>query len=168
MTEIVDAQTPEHLAAVRHLCWEYRDFLRGLGPLDAQIVDLFYPKDKYARLMDRLAAEHAPPGGAIRLAMQEGVPVGCGMFHTLAPGTAEIKRVYVTQAARGTGAGRALMQALIAQCRRVGFARILMDTSKPLTAAQALYVDLGFRPRGPYQPVPEPARDRLLFFEMAL
>ena len=168
MLEIIDPKTPDALDAVRGLCWDYLEFLKSLGGTDAQIVTLAYPQEKYSRLMDNLAEEHAPPAGGIRLALLDGAPVGCGMFHSLAPDTAEIKRVYVAPEARGSGAGRALMVALMEACRAQGFARILMDTGRPLVAAQALYLSLGFQERGPYQDVPDFARDGLLFFEMAL
>lgn len=165
---IVTPQTTEDLAEVRRLCWEYRDFLVALGPYDAEIVAAIYPPDKYAAVLDGLEDEHRPPHGKMRLALRDDVPVGCGMVQTWAPGTAEIKRVYVSDAARGTGAGLALMQTLIADCRDLGFDRILMDTSKPLAAAQRLYDRLGFRRRGPYQPVPDIAADHLIYFEMQL
>ncbi|OWU78066.1 acetyltransferase [Marinibacterium profundimaris] len=165
---IEDPQGPEALDAVRALCWDYLDVLRGLGGIDAEIVTQAYPPEKYAAIMENLALEHAPPAGGIRLARLNGRPVGCGMFHTLAPGTAEIKRVYVAPAARGTGAGRALMEELIATCRASGFERILMDTGRPLVAAQRLYDALGFRRRGPYQEMPGWVRDNLIYFEMEL
>ncbi|MGY3437236.1 MULTISPECIES: GNAT family N-acetyltransferase [unclassified Marinovum] len=166
--KIIAPHTAAELEAVRQLCWEYRSFLMALSPYDAQLIALFYPEDTYAALMDGLEAAHRPPEGFVRLAMRDGVPVGCGMVHTLAPGTAEIKRVYVNETARGTGAGYAIMTSLIEGCRDLGFDRILMDTSKPLAAAQRLYLSMGFRARGPYQPVPPLAEGHLLFFEMAL
>ncbi|MDA7430319.1 GNAT family N-acetyltransferase [Primorskyibacter aestuariivivens] len=165
---IITPDTEADIAAVRTLCWEYHGFLRALSPFDAEIVDMFYPAKKYAALMERLAEEHAPPDGFMSLALRDGEPVGCGMVHRLSPEDAEIKRVYVNEDARGTGAGFALMSALIEGCRDLGFARILMDTSKPLTAAQRLYTTMGFRPRGPYQEVPPIAEGHLLFFEMRL
>ncbi|MDU8912733.1 GNAT family N-acetyltransferase [Aestuariicoccus sp. MJ-SS9] len=166
--DIREARTPEDFDAVRDLCWDYRDFLLELGPKDAAIVRHFYPRDGYAKVMARLETDHAPPSGSVKLARLDGAAVGCGMLHRLEPGTAEIKRVYVRDAARGRGAGRALMQALIAQCRDMGFRRILMDTGKPLTTATALYLSMGFRLRGPYQPVPDLAKDHLIFFQMDL
>lgn len=166
--KIIAPHTPAELAAVRQLCWEYRSHLMALSPFDAQLIDLFYPEDKYSALMSDLEAAHSPPEGFLRLAMLGDTPVGCGMVHSLAPGTAEIKRVYVTEAARGTGAGYAIMTSLIEGCRDLGFDRVLMDTSKPLAAAQRLYLSMGFRARGPYQPVPPLAEGHLLFFEMAL
>jgi GNAT superfamily N-acetyltransferase len=168
MVEIIAPFSSVHFDAVRDLCWQYRDYLRGLSPFDAEIVENLYPTAKYTRLMDELEATHTPPNGAIRLALKDEEPVGCGMTHRLMPGTAEIKRVFVTDAARGTGAGRALMQALIEQCRTDGYERILMDTSTPLKAAQKLYLSLGFTLRGPYQDVPALADGHLVFFEMTL
>lgn len=90
------------------------------------------------------------------------------MYHTLAPGIAEIKRVFITDAARGTGAGHALMQRLIDDCRAAGFDMIRMDTAAPLEAAQRLYDSMGFVRREPYYEVPKGASGLLCFFEMRL
>jgi GNAT superfamily N-acetyltransferase len=165
---IIDAKTNSEFNAVRKLCWEYREFLLKLGPKDAEIVRTFYSRETYAQIMDALEQEHSPPTGRVKLALKGSEPVGCGMNHTLMPSTAEIKRVYDRDEARGLGAGRDLMSSLIGQCRADGYSRILMDTGVPLKAAQKLYLSLGFRLRGPYQDVPELARERLVFFEMDL
>lgn len=168
MVDIDTPRTASDFDAVRKLCWEYRDHLLGMGARDAEMIAQFYPEDSYARLMEDLETVHAPPAGAIKLARHAGAVVGCGMSHAFSPGTAEIKRVFVRDTARRLGAGRALMTALIAQCRTDGFSRILLDTAKPLEAAQRLYLSLGFRLRAPYHEVPEGTLDRLLFFEMRL
>ncbi|MDA5094290.1 GNAT family N-acetyltransferase [Aliiroseovarius sp. KMU-50] len=168
MLKITDPKTPDQLDAVRRLCWEYHAFLRALSPFDAKIVDAVYPAEKYQQLIENLEQEHAPPTGAIRLALNGDEVVGCGMYYPFAPDTAEIKRVYVTDAARGTGAGYAIMKSLIDTARTSGYKRILMDTSKPLESAQKLYFSMGFKARGPYQDVPEIAAGHLLFFEMKL
>ncbi len=168
MITVVDATTAEQLDAVRRLCWEYRDFQLNFDAENARIIRTFYPQDVYADLMDNLGRDNAPPHGAIKLALKDGAPVGCGMSHTLAPGVAEIKRVYVTDSARGSGAGRAIMTALIDQCRADGFRMIRMDTGRAMTAATQLYLSLGFQLRGPYYDVPEVADGLMLFFEMPL
>lgn len=165
---IVTPETPEQFDAVRDLCWDYRAFLMGLGGEDEIIVRHAYPEDKYTRILASLETLHMPPNGAVRLALLDGRPVGCGMSHRLFPEVAEIKRVYVRDEVRGCGAGRAIMEALIAQCRAEGYRRILMDTGKVLTAAQTLYLSMGFQYRGPYQEVPDIARNRMVFLEMAL
>lgn len=168
MLTITDPASPADYDAIRALCWEYRDFLLTLGGADAEIVRTFYPEETYARVMARLETDHAAPAGGAKLVRLDGATVGCGMFHRLAPDAAEIKRVYLRDSARGRGAGRALMEALVAQCRADGYARILMDTGLPLTAARDLYLSMGFRLRDPYQEIPDTARERLLFFEMQL
>lgn len=168
MLTIVPADTAERLAATRALCWDYLAFLESQGGPDAKATTQAYPHDVFARLMDDLAQIHAPPGGGILLAERDGAAIGCGMFHTLSPDVAEIKRVYVAPEARGSGAGRAIMTALIDACRQQGFTRILMDSGRKLIAARDLYLSLGFRLRGPYQDVPDFARDLLVYFEMEL
>lgn len=157
------------LEAPRALCWDYRDFLLDLGARDREIIEVFYPKTKYQDLMDGLAATHARPTGIILLAKDaEGAAIGCGMSHALDRDTSEIKRVFVTEKARGKGVAAALCNALVDQARMDGFTRVVLDTSKTLTAAQRLYDRLGFDRRGPYQPVPEDTLSQLLFFEKTL
>lgn len=167
-SRIITPKRPEEIEALRTLCWDYRDFLLSLGPRDKEIVETFYPEPRYRQVLDRVEYDHVPPDGAMRLAMLGDLPVGCGMVQRLDDQSAEIKRVYVNERARGTGLGRGIMEHLIGDCRALGFRRILLDTGRPLTAAQALYDDLGFVRRGPYQPIPEGVGDRLVFFELTL
>ncbi|WP_171240654.1 GNAT family N-acetyltransferase [Ruegeria sp. HKCCA5491] len=168
MLSIIDPETPDHFDAVRRLCWEYRAFLLTLDEKSQRIVRTFYPREKYARLMDAIEVEHAAPTGGVRLALKDDQPVGCGMFHTIEPGVAEIKRVFVNEKARGTGAGYAIMSDLIQTCRLKGFRIIRMDTGKPLEAATRLYLSMGFELRDAYSEIPEVADGHLLFFEMDL
>ena len=166
---IAEARTPDDIAAVRSLCWAYRDFLIGLSERDRQITETFYPVPRYRALMADLPRLHAPPAGTMLLARDaEGTALGCGMTHALAPDTAEIKRVFITEAARGKGVARRLCQRLIEAARAAGHARVVLDTSTSLGPAQALYTSLGFAPRGPYQPIPADVLPHLLFYELSL
>ena len=56
----------------------------------------------------------------------------------------ELKRMYVAPPARGLGLGRALGTAAVAEARRLGYRRLLLDSRTSLVAACALYRDLGF------------------------
>lgn len=168
MLAIIEPSTTEQFDAVRRLCWEYRTFLINLGGENARAVTLAYPEDKYTQLMRSLEQHHAPPQGGVRLALLDGEPVGCGMFQNHSPEFAEIKRVYVRDEARGTGAGRAIMETLISDCRDRGYAGILMDTGKVLTAAQGLYDSMGFRRCEPYHDLHLTAGDLLVYYEMDL
>lgn len=165
---IARAVSGEQLDAVRALCWAYRDFLLKHAPVEAEITRTFYPQAKYRAVMDALPDLHARPRGVILLATLGDVPVGCGMTHALNDQDAEIKRLFVTPAARGRAVAHKLCTALIDQARADGFTRIVLDTSSGLSAAQALYTKLGFRARGPYQDVPKAVLPHLRFYERAL
>ena len=161
--------TAAEFDAVRELCWEYRAYLLNFLPApDVDFVKTAYSEDSYTELLAALETEHVPPKGGCILALDGNEPLGCGMFHTFEPGTAEIKRIFVREAARGTGLGRAITQALIDGCRDVGFSRIFMDTSRQQVTAHRLYMSMGFAERGPYHHVPEDMVNRLHYYEMTL
>ena len=168
MTLIRPATSSNDLNAVRRLCWDYRTHLANLSPIEAEMMELFYPKPKYTALMESLEDEHARPQGIILLAELDGVPAGCAMTHALDPQTSEIKRVFVTPQARGHGIAHKLIEALMDQARTDGYTRAVLDTSVNLGPARALYAKLGFSERGPYQEIPDVALPHLVFFEAAL
>jgi GNAT superfamily N-acetyltransferase len=156
------------MEAFRRLNWAYRDFLLALPPPDVEMVRHAYPEEKYRAILAAADTENRPPRGIMRLALREGEPVGCGTVQSLGSGDAEIKRVYVAEAARGLGLGRRLMAQLVEDCRALGFRRILMDTGRLLGSAIALYDAMGFRRRGPYQDMPPGAEEVMIYFEMPL
>jgi putative acetyltransferase len=159
----------DDLDAVRALCWAYRDFLLSLPGVSAEVTDAFNPATKYEALMTRLPQLHARPRGTILLARDvSGTPMGCGMSHPLDDKTSEIKRVFVTDAARGKGVAESLCTALVTQAAQDGFSRVVLDTHKLLTTAQRLYLRLGFIERGPYQEIPKNVLHELVFFEKNL
>lgn len=160
--------TPADWDALRTLAWAYRQDLIDHDPLLAHLIPLFYPEDRYTQTLAKAEADHSPPEGDARLLFQNDHPTGCGMLHRFSTDTAEIKRVYLAPEARGTGQGRAIMQALIEAARNLHYTRLLMDTAAPLKDAQNLYDSMGFARRGPYQPLPKEADGHLIFYEMVL
>jgi ribosomal protein S18 acetylase RimI-like enzyme len=99
-----------------------------------------------------LPGAYAPPGGQMILARDRagGGLVGCVAVRSVpdAPDTCEMKRLYVREAARGCGLGRTLALAALVEGRRLGYRRMCLDTLPSLTAAQTLYLSLGFRQTG--------------------
>lgn len=67
--------------------------------------------------------------------------VGAGRFYVREPGTVQIGRMAVEPASRGTGAGRALLEALVAEARRHGFRRAHLHAQ---THARGFYLKAGF------------------------
>lgn len=103
-----------------------------------------------------LPGEYAPPAGALLLARDAQGAAGCAALRRLADGRAEMKRMYVRERCRGTGLGRRLAEAIVAEARRRGCRSLVLDTLPELGAAIALYRSLGFREIPPYLPAPTP------------
>lgn len=94
-----------------------------------------------------LQAEEVADGrGVFLIVYREGTPVGCGALRVLDAETAELKRMYVSPALRGTGLGRRLVAALEAEARALGVRRLVLETGVRQTAALALYRATGFHP----------------------
>jgi GNAT superfamily N-acetyltransferase len=91
--------------------------------------------------------------------------IGSSAVKRLSDGTAELKRLYVRPAARGTGLGKALAAAAVERARELGFTRIRLDTLPKMETARGIYASLGFEPCEPFVDNPIPG---VLFFELAL
>jgi GNAT superfamily N-acetyltransferase len=104
-----------------------------------------------------LPGDYAPPGGVILLARDPaGTANGCVALRRLDPGACELKRLYVSPAARGSGLGKALLDASLAEARHLGYREMKLDTLGELLAAIALYRAVGFDPIPPYGHHPYP------------
>jgi putative acetyltransferase len=104
-----------------------------------------------------LPGMYAPPAGRLLLALENGTAAGCVGIHALDDGLAEMKRLYVRPAFRGTGLGRTLAVRACDEARSCGYRAIRLDTiAGPMDAAISLYRSLGFReiPRYRENPVP--------------
>ena len=111
-----------------------------------------------------------PPRGGLLLAIRDDRVHGVGAFQPLSSEVAEVKRMYVRPAARGTGLGRALLHGLIDATSAAGYRSVRLDTAGFMQAAQALYRSAGFQAIAPYpesEVPPELHRD-WLFLERRL
>jgi ribosomal protein S18 acetylase RimI-like enzyme len=120
----------------------------------------------FAAELAGLPEPYAPPVGCLLLARRDGEAVGVVGLKPLAPGIAEIKRLYVLSDARGLGLGRALAERAIAAARAKGCTHVRLDTHRPsMQRAIALYRGLGFREIPPYGP---DLGGQIAFFEKLL
>lgn len=120
----------------------------GLSLLAAMTAEL---DALYARLDGSLSSNPATaeqmsaPQGAFLVVSDAGRPVACGGVKRHDAETAEIKRMYVVDAWRGRGVGRYLLEALEAECGRLGYSRVRLDTGAEQPSARALYESAGYR-----------------------
>lgn len=103
-----------------------------------------------------LPGKYAPPGGRLVLALIDGEAAGCAALRQVDTERCEAKRLYVRARFRGSGTGRALLDWLIAEARRMGYREMLGDTMPVMTQALAMYERIGFETTGPYAENPTP------------
>ena len=92
-----------------------------------------------------------PPSAAdlaIVLVARDGAgrAVGCGALREVAPGVAELKRMYVVPAARGRGVATAVLAGLEDEARTRGWTTLRLETGPRQPEAIALYTRAGYRP----------------------
>ena len=87
-------------------------------------------------------------GAAIRPALDgpAGAAVACGGWRTHAPGTAEIKRMFVAAAARRRGLAARILAELERTAADAGFTTMLLETGDAQPEAIALYTRAGYTP----------------------
>jgi putative acetyltransferase len=78
--------------------------------------------------------------------------LGCGALKQLDPTHGEIKSMRTVDAQLGKGVGRAILEHILAEAHRRGYARLSLETgSTPaFEPARRLYAGFGFVPCGPF------------------
>ncbi len=107
------------------------EYVRRYGGRDAAVVE---------------PGEFLPPHGTFLVAEVDGVPAGCGAWRVLAPGVAEIKRVYVEPGFRRRGLARLVVAALEDGVARAGHRSVVLNSGHEQPEALALYAGLGYGP----------------------
>ena len=129
------------------------DELRAVGDLRvaAYQADGFLSADSRYALTLRALGTHGE--GEILVAEVAGRLAGTVMLQlaghqselVTGPDEAEIRALAVAQAARGQGAGRALLTAVIARAEQRGVRHLVLCTQTEMLTAQRLYHQAGFR-----------------------
>jgi GNAT superfamily N-acetyltransferase len=78
------------------------------------------------------------------VAYLENVPVGCGAFKKYSDETAEIKRMFVTQNARGNRIGGSILSELESWAAEMNFSECILETGYKQPEAISLYKRSGY------------------------
>ena len=112
----------------------------------------------------------AEPAEPLFLVAEEDTIAGMGQLHRHDETTVTAKRIFVRQASRGNGLGRALVEEMIAGAVADGFERLHLNASPYHQRARALYETLGFEavPTPSWTQVSPESHDDWYFFELSL
>ncbi len=141
--QILEVQSEAELAPTRELFEEYWTEY-GFAPCF----------QGFAGEVAGLPGKYAAPGGALGLLWVEGAAAGCVALRRLDDTRGEFKRLYVRPSYRGCGAGRALLDWVIARARQAGYLELVADTMPQMASALAMYERAGFEHTEPYGSTP--------------
>lgn len=94
--------------------------------------------------LENVATNYAGDRAGFWVAEDDGVVVGTIAVRPRNEAVCELKRLYVSAAARGRGVGRMLYEHAEAFARAVGYEKIWLDSSRKFAAARRLYERNGF------------------------
>lgn len=133
--KIVEAEK-EHMPIiiVHGLFLEYQQWLG---------IDLCF--QGFEQELASLPGRYASPDGAIFLAIDNGIAIGCVGIRPREEREAELKRLYVRPENRRQGVGKELLDAAMARAKEIGYLSIVLDTLPTMQVAKSLYLDYGFK-----------------------
>jgi GNAT superfamily N-acetyltransferase len=118
----------DHPDAAKLIAEVQQEYVRRYGDVDGTPVD---------------SAEFSPPGGLFLVGYDGDQPVACGGWRARGR-DAELKRMYVSQAARGRGFARTILAELESRALERGYDRLILETGSKQPEAVALYRSAGY------------------------
>jgi putative acetyltransferase len=122
-------------AIIRDVMTEYGACGAGFAILDAE-VDAMHEAYAGSRAAYFVVETEAGVVGGAGIGPLDGGP----------PEVCELRKMYLRPAARGLGAGRALLALCLEAARGAGYERCYLETLSHMTRARELYERSGFRP----------------------
>jgi len=133
---------PENIDDMEGFRLLVREYVESLG------LDLAY--QGLEEELASLPGKYSEPEGAMILAEADGILCGCVAMKKLEPEICEMKRLYVKDRYRGSGAGRLLVERILSEARERGYSLMRLDSLGRMRAAVELYRSFGFRPAPAY------------------
>lgn len=149
MSEAMATTTPDIRPAEAADMDDVRELFRAY----ARSVDAPSCFEGFEAELAALPGDCVAPLGGILVARDAagGRPAGVVAFRPIAPGIAEMKRLFVSPDARGLGMGHGLVEAALSHAAACGHRALRLSTlPAAMPAADALYRALGFRVIAPY------------------
>jgi len=131
------ADDPAVAAVIRDVMTEFRCTGEGFAIHDPEVA--------------AMSVAYSAPDARYYVVERQGSVQGGGGFGRLtgsspAEAICELRKMYFRPAARGIGAGAALLDLLLAEMRACGYRRCYLETTSWMEAAQKLYQQKGFEP----------------------
>ena len=167
MTSIRQAKPDTDQALIEELFQEYLEWTNRRCAEEYAFT--FDVKSLLEQSMAMLEA-FRPPCGRLLLAIEGRRAAGIACMRGIREDIGEVKRMYVRPEFRQRGIGRALLQALMAEAREIGYLTLRLDSTRFMAAAHALYRSAGFQEIGPYagSEIPPELRHYWVFMEKQL
>ncbi|KAI4215367.1 MAG: hypothetical protein LQ351_002267 [Letrouitia transgressa] len=143
---ISPARSSEEIETIRTLFLEYAQAL----PVNLSFQD-------FEAELRSLPGKYSPyAGGELLLARSaDGTPIGCVCLRATATiGCCEMKRLYISPAARGLGLGKKLVESVLNSAGQIGYKEMRLDTLPSMVEAIGLYKDAGFEETDKYYETP--------------
>lgn len=168
MVRIVRAASQDELNEVRALMRGFIEWHFVRHAEDIDLVNSYFDEKAYDKELAELPGKYAPPKGSLLLAYLEDRPAGCVALKGIDDTNCEMKRLFVYNDFHGHGIGATLAKEIIAEAKRIGYKRMVLDTGARQAEAKGLYHKLGFKDIEPYYSLPDELAQWLTFMELDL
>ncbi|NKB37780.1 MAG: GNAT family N-acetyltransferase [Gammaproteobacteria bacterium] len=145
----------QHLQETRRIFSEYYD----------ELLNIDTDSDEFDQELSQLPGDYSAPDGALLLAIEASIVIGCVALRKISPQLCEMKRLYVQPEYRGQGWGKRLAEEIITEARSRAYSDMRLDTLDTLAAANGLYQSLGFKQIDAYL---EETTEPLLYWNLSL
>ncbi|HCR48590.1 MAG TPA: GNAT family N-acetyltransferase [Rhodothermales bacterium] len=151
------ASSSEDFRLARQLIEDYARFLD---------VDLCF--QNFTQELDGLSTMYGSPNGCQILAFYDNQLAGGVGLRRFDERRCEMKRLYVYPAFNGLGIGTLLVDAVIAEARRLSYKQMVLDTIPKLDTALQMYFRRGFSEIPPYYDNPHRHTMKVYFLALEL
>jgi len=135
----IEARSAKHFQDTKFIFSEYQNFIG---------IDLSF-QDFQTELAE-IPGNYAAPRGAIILAYENDVCIGCVALRPISDTICEMKRLFVKPEFQGKGIGKELTGRIVKKAKEIGYLKMRLDTLDTMESAMHLYRQIGFNEITPY------------------